>query len=213
MIETTVTHCSDCVVSAGGWCPFTPREVKTGQHLWHQGEVPTEVLFVRQGLLSLTGTEPSGSESLSSVRGPRSLLGAESLTGRPAAVSVEALTDATVCSASPQRLTEWVGPTTPASTLLTLLVDENTRAARDASLRTGPSVARVARFLLEFADLVEGGRRAPFSKQHVARLLGMRAETLSRSLRHLVDAGVVASGRHVQVTDADRLSAFARGPV
>ena len=92
-------------------------------------------------------------------------------------------------------------------------VDEHSRNARDANLRTGPSLARLARFLLEFSKLVEGGRKAPFSKQHVARILGMRAETLSRCLRQLVDAGVVESGRQVRVRDGARLSAIARGSV
>ncbi len=211
MLENPITRCSECAVSATGPCPFTTRKVRAGEHLWLQGDVPREVLFVRDGLLSLSMTEPSGSEALSAVRGPRSLLGTESLSSRPAHASVEALTDSTVCSSPPSALKQWVGPLTPAASLVELLLDETARAARDTNLRSGPSLARLARFLLEFAKLVDAGRKAPFSKQHVARILGMRAETLSRCLRQLVDQGVVESGRQVRVKDPVRLGIIAQG--
>jgi CRP-like cAMP-binding protein len=201
MIDEPVARCSECVVNGAGRCPFTTRTVQAGERLWMQGDVPREVLFVKDGLVSLSTTEPSGEESLSAVRGPRSLLG------------TEALTDVTVCASAPTSIAQWVGPATPASALVGLLVDEHSRHTRDANLRTGPSLARLARFLLEFSKLVEGGRKAPFSKQHVARILGMRAETLSRCLRQLVDAGVIESGRHVRVRDSNRLATIARGAV
>ncbi|MBL8922691.1 MAG: Crp/Fnr family transcriptional regulator [Myxococcaceae bacterium] len=211
MVENPVERCSQCAVNTTGRCPFTSRKVHAGERLWMQGDVPPEVVFVRDGLLSLSSTEPSGTESLSTVRGPRSLIGTESLTSRPAHASVEALTDATLCTTPPSQLQQWVGPTTPAASLVGLLVAEHDRNARDTTLRTGPSLARLARFLLEYAGLVDAGRKAPFSKQHVARILGMRAETLSRCLRQLVDSGIIESGRHVQVKDASRLSVIARG--
>lgn len=213
MVEQPVTKCSECVVSSGGRCPFTSRSVVAGEQLWSQGDVPQEIVFVRDGLLSLSTTEPSGTESLSAVRGPRSLLGTEGLSSRQAAASVEALTDATLCTSSPSQLKQWIGPTTPANSLIGLLVDEQTRASRDTNLRSGPSLARLARFLLESAKLVDAGKKAPFSKQHVARILGMRAETLSRCLRQLVDAGVVDSGRQVIVKDAAQLAVIARGAI
>ncbi|MBL8939256.1 MAG: Crp/Fnr family transcriptional regulator [Archangium sp.] len=213
MVDEPVARCSDCAVSATGRCPFTSRRVVAGERLWMQGDIPKEVVFVREGLLSVSTTEPSGTESLSAVRGPRSLLGTESLSSHPAHASVEALTDSTVCTTPPSQLQQWVGPQTPAASLVGLLVDEHARNARDTNLRTGPSLARLARFLLDFAKLVDAGRKAPFSKQHVARILGMRAETLSRCLRQLVDSGIIDSGRHVRVKDTSRLAVIARGAV
>lgn len=213
MVEEPIGRCSECAVNATGRCPFTSRHVQAGERLWMQGDVPSEIIFVRDGLLSVSSIEPSGTESLSAVRGPRSLLGTESLSSRPAHASVEALTDATVCSTPPSQLQQWVGPQSPAVSLLNLLVDEQSRSARDTTLRTGPSLARLARFLLEFSKLVDAGRKAPFSKQHVARILGMRAETLSRCLRQLVDSNIIESGRHVRVKDPMRLTVIARGTV
>ncbi len=211
MLERPVHECGDCILNSGGRCPFVAKKVKAGATLWMQGDVPREVVFIRDGLFSLSATEPSGTETLTSVRGPRALVGTESLQGRPASVSVEALTDATVCAAEANVVQRWLGPATAANSLLTLALDELARQARELNLRSGPSLARVARFLMEYAKLIDGGRQAPFSKQHVARLLGMRAETLSRCLRQLVDAGIIESGRHVVICDPDKLGQVARG--
>jgi CRP/FNR family transcriptional regulator, cyclic AMP receptor protein len=204
-------RCRECAINTVNPCPFTTRTLRAGEQLWLQGHVPQEVVWVREGLLSISTSEPSGRETLSSVRGPRSLLGTESIASRPAHSSVEALTDSTICTSSPLALQQWVGPTTPAASLVGWLLDENARAAQDISLRSGPTLARLARFLLEFAKLVDAGRRAPFSKQHVARILGMRPETLSRCLRQLVDVGVIESGRRVRVKDPVRLDIIAKG--
>jgi len=211
MLERPVHECGDCILNSGGRCPFVAKKLKAGSTLWMQGDVPRELVFVRDGLFSLSATEPSGTETLTSVRGPRSMVGTESLRNQPATTSVEALTDATVCAAEASVVQRWLGPASASSALLTLALDELSRQARELNLRSGPSLARVARFLIEYSKLIDGGRQAPFSKQHVARLLGMRAETLSRCLRQLVDAGVIESGRHVAVKDTDRLGQVARG--
>lgn len=213
MLDTPVRDCKECSLGIAGRCPFVSKKLKAGQTLWMQGDVPRELVFVKDGMLTLSSTEPSGTETLSTVRGARSLVGPEALQGRPSAVTVEALTDATVCSADANTVQRWLGPPGPAASLLSLSLEELARNARDLNFRSGPSLARVARFLLEYSRLIDAGRQAPFSKQHVARLLGMRAETLSRCLRQLVDEDVVESGRHVTVKDPDRLSHIARGAV
>ena len=211
MYEKPVHECADCILNSSGRCPFVSKRVKAGQTMWMQGDVPREVVFIKEGLLSLSATEPSGVETLSTVRGPRSMVGAEALQSRPSSVSVEALTDMTVCACDAATVHRWLGPPTPAASLLQLTLEELGRNARDLNFRSGPSLARVARFLIEYSKLIDAGRQAPFSKQHVARLLGMRAETLSRCLRQLVDDSIIESGRHVRVLDNDKLLVVARG--
>jgi CRP-like cAMP-binding protein len=211
---TSASHdCSSCVLNAQGSCPFVPKAVPAGTTLWMQGDVPGEVLFVREGLLSQSASEPSGSETMSAVRGSHALLGLEAVQSLPSGVTVETLTDATVCVAEVPVLQRWLGGPSPANAMLGLALEEISRSSRELTMRSGPSLARVARFLLDFAKLIDAGRQAPFSKQHVARLLGMRAETLSRCLRQLVDDGLIESGRHVKVRDAERLAAVANGPI
>lgn len=159
--------------------------------------------MVKSGLLAMSATDSAGQELGAAVRGPRSLLGFESLRGQQARASVEALTDTVVCTSA--RLPA------SASALLQLTVDELLRAGRDGDLRSGSAVSRVARFVLDSGSLIASGQHAPFSKRHVAALLGLRPETMSRCLRALKNAGVIASDRDVRILDEPRLRELARG--
>jgi CRP/FNR family transcriptional regulator len=81
----------------------------------------------------------------------------------------------------------------------------------DLSLRDVP--ARVAGYLLQ--ESAKRGRSS-FALDHTKRQLASRvgtiSETLSRSLRRLCDAGVIAvSGRRFSILDPDRLQAIADG--
>src|SRR5512135_2586870 len=82
MLETPVHDCKECSLGVAGRCPFVSKKLKAGQTLWMQGDVPREVVFVKDGMLTLSSTEPSGTETLSAVRGARSLVGPEALQGR-----------------------------------------------------------------------------------------------------------------------------------
>ncbi|MEW6432607.1 MAG: Crp/Fnr family transcriptional regulator [Myxococcota bacterium] len=223
MLENPVHECHDCPLNSGGRCPFVNRRIPAGTTLWSQGDVPRELVFVKDGLVSLTSNDATGHEVLSAVRGPRALLGFEALRNQPARGAVDALTDVQVCSAEPTTVRHWVGlaegaaspPTrdvsASATTLLNLALDELDRTARDIDLRSGPALSRVARFLLASSKLIDAGRQAPFSKQHVAQLLGIRAETMSRCLKKLQTAGLIESGRTVKIRDTERLAEVARG--
>ena len=203
-------------------CAFVPRKVSVGTQLWSQGEVPSELIFVKSGLLAMSATDSAGQELGAAVRGPRSLLGFESLRGQMARASVETLTDAVVCSATPVTVRQRTGLqgtgfgssaelAASASALLQLTLDELLRVERDGDLRSGSAVSRVARFILSSGALIASGQHAPFSKRHVAALLGLRAETMSRCLRQLKTAGVITSGRQVRILDEARLRECARG--
>ncbi len=199
MIDAPVTSCEACPLGAQGTCAFVPRKVAAGTVLWPQGEVPAEVLFVKRGVLARSTIDPDGDEVATSVRGPRSLLGAEALRGQTARASVEALTDAVVCSASPSTVLQ----AADTRTLWQLTLDELLRVERDGELRSGSAASRVARFIL-----LSGGLGA-FSKRHVAGLLGIRPETMSRCLRGLEAEGLIAAGGEVRILDAAGLQALA----
>lgn len=221
MLEQPVHECAECPLNANGRCVFVARKLSAGTAIWGQGDVPREVVFVKDGLLSITSSDSTGHEVMSAVRGPRSLLGFEGLRIQPSRGSVDAITDVQVCTADANMVRQWVGldqttqgresSASSATSLLSLALDELDRTARDIDLRSGPALARVARFLLASAKLIDAGRQAPFSKQHVAQLLGIRAETMSRCLKKLQVAGLIESGRAVRIRDADRLAEVARG--
>ncbi len=222
MLDQPVHECSECPLNSNGRCPFVTRKLSAGSPVWGQGDVPREVIFVKEGLLSISSSDATGHEVMSAVRGPRTLLGFEALRIQPSRGAVDAITDATVCTADASLVRQWAGldagsnpqrenTASSAASLLQLALDELDRTVRDIDLRSGPALARVARFLVASSKLIDAGRQAPFSKQHVAQLLGIRAETMSRCLKKLQTAGLIESGRTVKIRDPDRLAEVARG--
>lgn len=210
MLDAPVASCSECPLGAHGACAFIPRKVTAGTQLWQQGEVPRDVLFIKRGLLAMTATDSAGQELGAAVRGPRALVGLEALRHQPARATLEALTDAVVCTATPATVLQCTGrqgigssdqQAANTAALWQLTLDELLRVERDGELRSGPANSRVARFLLVSGELIASGHHGPFSKRHVAALLGLRPETFSRCLRALHDAGLIASGREVRVLD------------
>jgi CRP-like cAMP-binding protein len=220
MLATPVNGCADCPLNSNGRCPFVSKKLSAGSSLWNQGDVPRDVVFVKDGLISVTSADAMGHEVMSAVRGPRSLVGFEALRVQPSRGTVDAITDAQVCTADAAAVRQWAGldggtsareAAVSASSLLTLALDELDRMVRDIDLRSGPALSRVARFLLASSKLIDAGRQAPFSKQHVAQLIGIRAETMSRCLKKLQTAGIIESGRAVRIRDPERLAEVARG--
>jgi len=75
------------------------------------------------------------------------------------------------------------------------------------------AVARLARYLLnaqsDEAEMIE----LPSLKRHLASHLNLTSETFSRTLRRLVDAGVIAErhGNRVEVVERDKLRMIAEG--
>lgn len=213
MLGKPVESCDTCALGKNGPCAFRARKVSAGTALAHQGEVSRDVLFVKEGVLGLGATDAAGDEVLTSVRGPQSVLGLEALSGKPSPFTVTALADATVCSIGVSQLNRATGldaQKTLTSAFLGLVIDEHASALRDADLRSGLARARIAKFLVAYSKLVKPGRKAAFSKAHVAALLGIRPETLSRTLRQFAEDGLIGDDR-LEVLDEPALAEIGRG--
>lgn len=208
MLRPAVCTCDECPLGRRGGCRFRPRAVESGAGLWGQGERLTELVFIKSGVLGVSASDADGRELVGGVRGPQSLLGFEGLRAEPARTSVVALTDAVVCSAP-------VAATPPSASeleaLFQLALDELAQSARDLELRAGPALGRVARFLSRHAALLAPYHRDAFSKRHVATLLDMRPETLSRCLRRLSRMRLIAQRPTLRVLDPEGLAALAEG--
>ncbi len=162
---------------------------------------------MREGLLALASTDAAGGEGSLALRGPRSLLCLEALLGLPAPVEIRALSEVKLCCLSSGRLMHWVGPeSSPARAVVSLLLTEFQERQRDMGWHEGKSLTRVARYLLARDLWPEDGK--PLRKQTMARLLGMRPETLSRCLRELVSRGAIDAGRGHRVQDVGALKAI-----
>ncbi len=212
MLSTApVNDCSVCSlgIASAGRCRLTPTAREVGATLCAQGERPRTVYFVKEGFVSLSAVSPRGSEVLLTLRGPASLLCTESLRGDPSPYEVRALSRVKLCGIAGDQMSSWVGPDrSPARAVLDLLLGEGKLQRDEVNYRQGDCLSRVARFALAHARFL-ADRPNAVRKQVVARLLGMRPETLSRCLTRLERDGVVDASRGVRVLDSRRLAAIA----
>jgi CRP/FNR family transcriptional regulator len=205
MFKDPVDQCQACELGRTGSCPFTPRSIGRDAVVSTQGQVADEIGFVKSGILVMSSVGTSGDEQRVSVRGPRSVIGLEALEGQGASEEVRALTDVVLCRSEVQRVKRWAAAGPAANALLQLAINEMGLRRAEVDLRQGPAMTRVARFAVEYANLVESGRGKHFSKERVARMLGMRPETFSRILRKLSDQGLIDSKLGIKVIDAPAL--------
>jgi CRP-like cAMP-binding protein len=206
-----VNDCTTCSlgVASQGRCRLTPTTRESGSTLCAQGERPRTVYFIKEGFVSLSAVSPRGSEVALTLRGPTSLVCTEALHTDPSPYEVRALSRVKLCGISGDALSQWVGPDkSPARAILDLLLAEGKLQRDEVNYRQGDCLSRVARFALAHARFL-ADRPNAVRKQMVARLLGMRPETLSRCLTRLERDGVVDASRGVRVLDARRLAAIA----
>ena len=206
-----VTDCQACSlgIASQGRCRLTPSARESGATLCAQGERPRTVYFVKEGFVALSAVSPRGTELVLTLRGPTSLLCTEALHGEPSPFEVRALSRVKLCGISGDAMSQWVGPEqSPARVVLDLLLAESRMQRDEVNWRQGDCLSRVARFALAHARFL-ADRPNAVRKQVVARLLGMRPETLSRCLTRLERDGVLDASRGVRVIDARRLAAIA----
>ena len=212
MISTApVTDCNACSlgIASAGRCRFTPSTREAGASLCAQGERPRTVYFIKEGFVALSAVSPRGSELVLTLRGPTSLLCTEALTNEPSAYEVRALSRVKLCGIAGEAMSQWVGPErSPGRVILDLLLAESRMQRDEVNFRQGDCMSRVARFALAHAKFL-ADRPNAVRKQVVARLLGMRPETLSRCLTRLEQDGVLDASRGVRVLDHRRLAAIA----
>lgn len=206
-------NCAVCVLGGVNWpngCPSQERRMLAGETLIEQGESPHAVMLLKVGLAGLCSVSESGAELGCTVRGPRTLLGLESLFGMQSTYRVWALTNVTICVAPIERLGPWMGPLdTPLGALMRLSVEEANRRVTERLDVGGGAVGRVARLLLRrCVDLRQ--QRLELSQRLVARVLSMSPETISRALGKLQAAGAVSSTRPIVVGDVEQLKRLAR---
>ncbi len=209
--NSPVNDCSVCSlgVASQGRCRLTPVTREAGATVCAQGERPSTVYFVKEGFVSLAAVSPKGAELLLSVRGPGSLLCTEAVHGDTSLTEVRALSRTRLCGIPGTAMAQWIGPeTSPARAVLDLMLGESRLQRDEVNYRQGDCMARVARFALAHGPFLSD-RPGSVRKQTVARLLGMRPETLSRCLTRLEREGLVDASRGVRVLDARRLAAVA----
>ncbi|RJQ47970.1 MAG: Crp/Fnr family transcriptional regulator [Gaiellales bacterium] len=186
---------SFCAFSQGDVPALTTRRYRAGEFIIHQGDARPHLLLLCQGLCLITSLTEDGEEVVLHACGSTGILDLSGwLAGSMASsISARALVDSVVATIPSQELETWVrGDSTWTRALLRhigwqmRMVEERLRwqSARDAS-------ARIMHGLLELLGIL--GVRAEkdvilprsVSQAVLAQFLGLRRETLSRTLARM----------------------------
>ena len=206
-----ITSCGECTLgqAAGDTrCSFAPITLHSGATVCAQGERPRVVYFVKSGLVSLSAASESGVELSLVLRGPASLLCMEAMRGQASPCEVRAISRVRLCGLPGEEMKKWIGPArSPAQAVLDLLLQESRFRHVEHNLREGSCLQRVARFALAYSAFLEE-RPDAVRKQVLARMLGMRPETLSRCLTRLEQCGAIDASHGVRVQYPRMLSSI-----
>jgi CRP-like cAMP-binding protein len=203
-------HCQLGRAALPAGCPFRACHHPAGTVLHHQGEKAQQLLFVRSGLVLVSSVSGSGEEVRCAIRGPQSLIGLERVMEEPTDYSVCTLTEASICAIDFDGFNGWVGSlNSPIGVVLQMSLREMSERAMERQQIKGSATERLARFLVQHAEHSNDQLDVPLNV--LARVLGMRAETLSRSVSELKLAGALGRTRGITVHDSKVLQRFASG--
>lgn len=185
---------------------------RTGQTLFRQGEPARAAFVVVEGWVKLSRVSPSGAETVIHIfsRG-QSLAEAAALSGAAHEASAEAVSPALVARLPGACLTQLMAEQPDlASTLLISVAAQVSALMDEIESLKGISVDhKVAHFLLSLCPAsAESWRfRLPYGKRLIAARLGIKQETLSRSLARLRALGVEAgdTSREISIASIPRL--------
>jgi CRP/FNR family transcriptional regulator, dissimilatory nitrate respiration regulator len=194
-------------------------QFRKGQLIFRENEPCPGVLVVGQGLVRVFKKGPAGREHVLHIVGPGdSFAEVAALGGFPLPASAEALKK-TTCALLPQdrfrqALADDHELCLDMMTSITLWARRLVTLVEDIALRD--AAGRVARFLLELSESkssTDGGIQLPGLKRHVASHLNLTSETFSRTLRRLIDAGLIAEtdAGAVQLLHPKKLRQVAEG--
>jgi len=188
-------------------CPFHPSAFEPDVTVLHAGRLAEHMWFVRTGAVLMESVMDANGAAWSVVRGPGSFVGWDAIEGQPSACRAVTLLPSELCVVQSKHFRSWLGPASgPMGALFALARGEIAAAREDVQMVHGTATERVARFLLDRRN----GRAvvgAPASLQLLARVLGMRPETLSRAVADLRRAGALAP-RSLAIVDENRLRTF-----
>jgi len=187
-----------------------------GQMVFREGQECPGVYVVGSGLVRVFKTAPNGKEHVLHMVGP-GLTFAEvaAIGGFQCPASAEAVAPTTCALLPLERFTAALAED-HALCLgmligLTKWVHHLVHLVEDVTLRD--AVGRLARFLLNSPSGDDGLIELPMLKRHLASHLNLTSETFSRSIRRLVNHGVLAQpdSHRLRIIDRAKLEKIAAG--
>lgn len=190
-----------------------------GELVFQKGDQPTALFFVATGQIKEACQSSSGEEKIIEMLGPNQTCGEAALfLDCPYPFFVAALKPTLMIQIERKAILDLFGSEPIfvkrmlcriSARLYALVVDIETYTVHSP-------LRRAVGYLLEqnFAGTPAAGATSvvtlPAPKAVIASRLGITPEALSRSLRDLIDAGLIeVHGQHVRILDRQRLKAFA----
>jgi CRP/FNR family transcriptional activator FtrB len=185
---------------------------RAGDILCREGETDDRLQILVSGIVELSKTAGRRTCGVLILAPGDLIMPTAALFDEPFLASARALTSAQVASIPSALIVELAMACPALAMRLTRTVGGQWRMAvrhiLDMRCRSAPE--RLAAFLLK---LVDAGPRdhhglLPMSKRDLAARIGVRPETLSRSLQMLADNGLFLRGNRILIRDRSKIEAF-----
>jgi CRP/FNR family transcriptional activator FtrB len=191
------------------------QSYRAGDELFHQGERPTYLHVLLGGEVGLNCVGSDGSETVMEIMRPgEAFIAAAVLTDLPYLMGAKALLPSRVLMLPADRLRRDLRAVPDlAIAMLSSLSTHFRKMVREAkALKLNSPTQRLALYLLSLTNRREGSAVLwlSHSKSVIAARIGIRQETLSRSLATLREYGVQTHGPRVVVEDVAVLAQYCR---
>ena len=181
--------------------------------LFREGEEPDFVYsFIEGGIVLVGGAD--GHEAVIEFLGPgESVLLPAVILSLPYLVSARATSDGQALLIPASKLRQFIEEDVAFAAQCTRVLSRHWRGliSQIKEIKTHSAAERLAHFLIAQAERTTGSATLilPGMKKEVATRLGIKPETLSRTLRKLRSYGVESDGDSIHIASIERLSALA----
>ena len=199
----------------------TRRMVKRGASLFHTGEKFTSLYAIRSGFFKTSVTTEDGRDQVTGFQMAGEIIGLDGIVNDVHTCDAIALEDAEACVMPFDRIEEISREVNSLQHHVHKIMSREIVRDHGVMLLLGSMRAeeRLAAFLL---NLVQRLHARGFSqselvlrmtREEIGSYLGLKLETVSRTLSKFVEDGIVAvQQRHVRIVDADKLRRIVNPP-
>jgi CRP/FNR family transcriptional activator FtrB len=184
--------------------------------LFREGETPEFIYCVLQGGLILVAGNGTGEAVLEFVGAGETVLLPDAVLGSPYSVSARASSDGQALMIPTARFRQLMDSDVTLAAQCARVLARQWRGliSQVREIKAHGAAERLAQFLIGRADRSTGAASLvlPGMKKEVATRLGIKPETLSRTLRKLRDYGVNTHGDMIRISSLERLATLVTKP-
>lgn len=189
------------------------RHLDRGETLFVQGDAADCIYIVLKGWMKLSRITPAGKDVVVAIYSAGESFGeAAALKGETYPVTVEAVEDSTVFQIAARTIAERIttNPQLAMAMLASTFRHLHALVLEIEDIKSRKATQRLATFLVALAPQTDEPARfsLPYDKGLIAARLGMKPESLSRSIADLRQQGVTIQRGNVTIDNLDHLRKF-----